>query len=84
MDGRLARGRPPGGLLRRTSHRAVPARSRGQATATIGMLTAVAAANATRVALEVEENNGGAVARRLGLAAPWIRRRARRARRAIA
>ena len=27
----------------------------------IGMLTAVAAANATRVALEVEENNGGAV-----------------------
>ena len=35
----------------------------------IGMLTAVAAANATRVALEVEENNGGAVAHHLGLAA---------------
>ena len=35
----------------------------------IGMLTAVAAANATRAALEVEENNDGAVARHLGLAA---------------
>jgi len=38
--------------------------------AIIGMLAAVAAADgATRVALEVEENNDGAVAHHLGLAA---------------
>ncbi len=69
MDGRLARGDRPGACSGAPRIGPVPARSRGQATATIGMLTAVAAANATRVALEVEENNGGAVARRLGLAA---------------
>ena len=68
MDGRLARGDRPGACSGAPRIGPVPARSRGQATATIGMLTAVAA-NATRVALEVEENTGGAVARRLGLAA---------------
>jgi len=63
MDGRLARGDRPGACSGAPRIGPVPARSRGQATATIGMLTAVAAANATRVALEVEENNGGAGAR---------------------
>ena len=69
MDGRLARGDRPGACSGAPRIGPVPARSRGQATATIGMLTAVAAANATRVALEVEENNDGAVAHHLGLAA---------------